>query len=140
MQWASFVNRHLGSVKGLNKRHYLNALLKIQNDPLPSWSRNRFILTSFLGDKSILLLTLLLCTSPYSGKLTQSVFGHWDVVTCLAYSRHVGLTGGDSLIASGSRDCTVLVWRWSTRLQRVVCAERSPGAFTVITFKTEFYF
>ena len=61
------------------------------------------------------------------GKLTQCVFGHWDVVTCLAYSRHVGLTGGDALVVSGSRDATVLVWRWSEKLQRVAASDRAEG-------------
>ena len=62
-----------------------------------------------------------------AGKLTQCVFGHWDVVTCLAYSRHVGLIGGDALVVSGSRDATVLVWRWSEKLQRVAATDREEG-------------
>ena len=62
-----------------------------------------------------------------TGKLTQCVFGHWDVVTCLAYSRHVGLIGGDALVVSGSRDATVLVWRWSEKLQRVAATDRVEG-------------
>ena len=69
---------------------------------------------------------LVLC---FVGKLTQCVFGHWDVVTCLAYSRHVGLTGGDAFVVSGSRDATVLVWRWSERLQRVAASDRAEGEY-----------
>ncbi|XP_068720916.1 lipopolysaccharide-responsive and beige-like anchor protein [Montipora capricornis] len=67
------------------------------------------------------------CFSADSGRLTQCVFGHWDVVTCLAYSRHEGLTGGDAFVVSGSRDATVLVWRWNERLQRVAESERAEG-------------
>nr|XP_058950691.1 neurobeachin-like [Pocillopora verrucosa] len=67
------------------------------------------------------------CFSADGGKLTQCVFGHWDVVTCLAYSRHVGLIGGDALVVSGSRDATVLVWRWSEKLQRVAATDREEG-------------
>lgn len=67
------------------------------------------------------------CFSADSGKLTQCVFGHWDVVTCLAYSRHVGLVGGDAFVVSGSRDATVLVWRWNERLQRVSASDRAEG-------------
>lgn len=52
---------------------------------------------------------LLLCT----GKLTQIVFGHWDVVTCLARSE--SYIGGDCYIVSGSRDATLLLWYWSGR-------------------------
>ena len=59
------------------------------------------------------------------------MFGHWDVVTCLAYSRHVGLTGGDAFVVSGSRDATVLVWRWSERLQRVTASDRAEGEYEI---------
>lgn len=65
----------------------------------------------------------------FLGKLTQCVFGHWDVVTCLAYSRHVGLVGGDAFVVSGSRDATVLVWRWNERLQRVSASDRAEGEY-----------
>lgn len=47
------------------------------------------------------------------GKLTQIVFGHWDVVTCLARSE--SYIGGDCYIVSGSRDATLLLWYWSGR-------------------------
>ena len=48
-----------------------------------------------------------------AGKLTQIVFGHWDVVTCLARSE--SYIGGDCYIVSGSRDATLLLWYWSGR-------------------------
>lgn len=48
-----------------------------------------------------------------TGKLTQIVFGHWDVVTCLARSE--SYIGGDCYIVSGSRDATLLLWYWSGR-------------------------
>lgn len=47
------------------------------------------------------------------GKLTQIVFGHWDVATCLARSE--SYIGGDCYIVSGSRDATLLLWYWSGR-------------------------
>lgn len=47
------------------------------------------------------------------GKLTQIIFGHWDVVTCLARSE--SYIGGDCYIVSGSRDATLLLWYWSGR-------------------------
>lgn len=50
---------------------------------------------------------------PPLGKLTQIVFGHWDVVTCLARSE--SYIGGDCYIVSGSRDATLLLWYWSGR-------------------------
>lgn len=55
----------------------------------------------------------LVCLSAPSGKLTQIVFGHWDVVTCLARSE--SYIGGDCYIVSGSRDATLLLWYWSGR-------------------------
>ena len=67
-------------------------------------------------------------TVPLSGKLTQCVFGHKDVVTCLAYSCHVGLTGcHGGIVVSGSRDATLLVWQWSERAQGVVSPDQSTG-------------
>lgn len=56
----------------------------------------------------------MLTSSVFStGKLTQIVFGHWDVVTCLARSE--SYIGGDCYIVSGSRDATLLLWYWSGR-------------------------
>lgn len=49
------------------------------------------------------------------GKLTQIVFGHWDVVTCLARSE--SYIGGDCYIVSGSKDATLLLWYWSGKHQ-----------------------
>lgn len=68
------------------------------------------------------------------GKLTQIVFGHWDVVTCLARSE--SYIGGDCYIVSGSRDATLLLWYWSGRhhiigdnpnnSEWLTCAEVTP--------------
>uniref|UniRef100_A0A8C4X293 Neurobeachin n=1 Tax=Eptatretus burgeri TaxID=7764 RepID=A0A8C4X293_EPTBU len=68
---------------------------------------NRYILASGFWDKSFRVY------STDSGKLTQVVFGHWDVVTCLARSE--SYIGGDCYIVSGSRDATLLLWYWSGR-------------------------
>ena len=53
------------------------------------------------------------------GKLTQCVFGHWDVVTCLAYSDDM-VTGSNAIIVSGSADATVLVWIWDHKGYRII--------------------
>lgn len=47
----------------------------------------------------------------FAGKLTQIVFGHRDVVSCLARSE--SYIGGDCYILSGSRDATLLLWYWN---------------------------
>lgn len=54
-----------------------------------------------------------MCVCVCAGKLTQIVFGHWDVVTCLARSE--SYIGGDCYVVSGSRDATLLLWYWSGR-------------------------
>lgn len=43
-------------------------------------------------------------------------------MTCITFTPEVGLFGtpGDGLIASGSHDATVLLWRWSGRENKVV--------------------
>ncbi|KAG9344067.1 hypothetical protein JZ751_012546 [Albula glossodonta] len=66
---------------------------------------NRFILLCGFWDKSFRVY------STDSGKLTQIVFGHWDVVTCLARSE--SYIGGDCYVLTGSRDATLLLWYWS---------------------------
>lgn len=43
----------------------------------------------------------------------QIIFGHYGVVTCLARSEF-NFTA-DCYIASGSTDCTVLLWHWNGR-------------------------
>ncbi|XP_046901168.1 LOW QUALITY PROTEIN: lipopolysaccharide-responsive and beige-like anchor protein [Hypomesus transpacificus] len=66
---------------------------------------NRYILLCGFWDKSFRVY------STDSGKLTQIVFGHRDVVTCLARSE--SYIGGDCYVLSGSRDATLLLWYWS---------------------------
>ncbi|XP_040274469.1 lipopolysaccharide-responsive and beige-like anchor protein [Bufo bufo] len=66
---------------------------------------NRFIIVCGFWDKSFRVY------STDTGKLTQVVFGHWDVVTCLARSE--SYIGGDCYILSGSRDATMLLWYWN---------------------------
>ena len=45
--------------------------------------------------------------------ILQIIFGHYGVVTCLARSE-CNITS-DCYIASGSEDCTVLLWHWNAR-------------------------
>ncbi|XP_032873568.1 lipopolysaccharide-responsive and beige-like anchor protein [Amblyraja radiata] len=66
---------------------------------------NRFILVCGFWDKSFRVY------STDTGKLTQVIFGHWDVVTCLARSE--SYIGGDCYVLSGSRDATLLLWYWN---------------------------
>ena len=50
-----------------------------------------------------------------AAKIVQIVFGHYGVVTCLSRSE-CNITS-DCYVASGSQDCTVLLWHWNARTQ-----------------------
>ena len=62
------------------------------------------------------------------GVSLQSVFGHRGIVTCIDFSLDKGLGSfpGDGLVATGSHDVTVLLWKWSGRLNRVVSQLQTP--------------
>uniref|UniRef100_A0A8C6LWQ9 Neurobeachin n=1 Tax=Nothobranchius furzeri TaxID=105023 RepID=A0A8C6LWQ9_NOTFU len=81
-------------------------------------ANNRFILLCGFWDKSFRVY------STDTGKLTQIVFGHRDVVTCLARSE--SYIGGDCYILSGSRDATLLLWYWNGKHS---CIGESSGTF-----------
>ncbi|CAL9699976.1 unnamed protein product [Knipowitschia caucasica] len=72
---------------------------------------NRFIVLCGFWDKSFRIY------STDTGKLTQIVFGHWDVVTCLARSE--SYIGGDCYVLSGSRDATLLLWYWNGKTSSI---------------------
>ena len=57
-----------------------------------------------------------------AGASIQSVFGHREIVTCLSYSGERGVWGtpGSGLLATGSHDATVMVWRWCGRQKRFI--------------------
>ncbi|XP_014679857.1 PREDICTED: neurobeachin-like [Priapulus caudatus] len=60
-----------------------------------------------------------------SAAITQIIYGHYDIVTCLARSE-CNITS-DCYIATGSRDATVMLWDWSARLQMLVGESTAPG-------------
>lgn len=76
-----------------------------------------------------LLKTYLICLS--SAKIVQIVFGHYGVVTCLSRSE-CNITS-DCYIASGSADCTVLLWHWNARTQSIVGEGEVPTPRTTLT-------
>ena len=71
--------------------------------------------------------------------MIQSVFGHRNIVTCIAYSPRFGLPGsfssvtGDGVVATGSLDASVLIWHWSARVQRIVGYEEDGWCCYIIT-------
>ncbi|CAG7818805.1 unnamed protein product [Allacma fusca] len=66
-----------------------------------------------------------------TAKIVQIVFGHFGVVTCLGRSE-CNITS-DCYIASGSADCTVLLWHWNARCQAIVGDGDNPTPRATLT-------
>uniref|UniRef100_I3JUT2 LPS responsive beige-like anchor protein n=1 Tax=Oreochromis niloticus TaxID=8128 RepID=I3JUT2_ORENI len=106
---------------GLHRRQIADLLdqsIQISSQCFVITADNRFILLCGFWDKSFRAY------STDTGKLTQIVFGHRDVVTCLARSE--SYIGGDCYVLSGSRDATLLLWYWNGKHSSI---GESPGSF-----------
>ncbi|XP_072352179.1 lipopolysaccharide-responsive and beige-like anchor protein isoform X2 [Scyliorhinus torazame] len=93
---------------GMHRRQITDLLdqsIQINSQCFVITADNRFILVCGFWDKGFRVY------STDTGKLAQVIFGHWDVVTCLARSE--SYIGGDCYILSGSRDATLLLWYWN---------------------------
>ncbi|KAF7666098.1 hypothetical protein LDENG_00118550 [Lucifuga dentata] len=108
---ASNVGTHRRQISDL-----LDQSIQISSQCFIITADNRFILLCGFWDKSFRVY------STDSGKLTQIVFGHRDVVTCLARSE--SYIGGDCYVLSGSRDATLLLWYWNGKHSSI---GESPG-------------
>uniref|UniRef100_A0A3P8URC3 Neurobeachin n=1 Tax=Cynoglossus semilaevis TaxID=244447 RepID=A0A3P8URC3_CYNSE len=97
---AAYVGSHRRQIPDL-----LDQSIHISSQCFVITADNRFILLCGFWDKSFRVY------STDTGKLTQIVFGHRDVVTCLARSE--SYIGGDCYVLSGSRDATLLLWYWN---------------------------
>jgi WD40 repeat protein len=53
------------------------------------------------------------------------IYGHGDIVTCLARSETTIFA--DCYIASGSADCTIVLWHFSQHLGAIAGEYNSPG-------------
>ncbi|KAM4807695.1 lipopolysaccharide-responsive and beige-like anchor protein [Rhinophrynus dorsalis] len=98
----------IASNTGMHRRQISDLLdqsIQVHSQCFVITADNRFILVCGFWDKSFRVY------STDTGKLTQVVFGHWDVVTCL--TRSESYIGGDCYILSGSRDATLLLWYWN---------------------------
>ncbi|VDP99428.1 unnamed protein product [Trichobilharzia regenti] len=63
-------------------------------------------------------------------RLIQAVFGHSDIVTCLARSEcHFSQY---YYLASGSRDCTVMLWMFSMQRLCVVTSQGTPKPVVIL--------
>uniref|UniRef100_A0A672GI08 Neurobeachin n=1 Tax=Salarias fasciatus TaxID=181472 RepID=A0A672GI08_SALFA len=108
---ASNVGSHRRQISDL-----LDQSIQISSQCFVITADNRFILLCGFWDKSFRVY------STDTGKLTQIVFGHRDVVTCLARSE--SYIGGDCYVLSGSRDATLLLWYWNGKHSSI---GESPG-------------
>lgn len=73
---------------------------------------NRFIFACGFWDKSFRIF------SSESGKILQVVNGHFDVVTCI--TRSECNLNQDCYIVTGSKDCTAMVWMFTSRNQAII--------------------
>ena len=93
--------------------------------PHPSLTSSHLLLSSVSLDSSL---------HP-PGTMMQSVFGHRHIVSCVDFSAKEGLHGrmGEGLIATGSHDATILLWRWCGRTNRVVGSlSHSQGTISLV--------
>lgn len=86
---------------------------------------SRFLLACGFWDNSFRVF------STETAKIVQIIFGHFGVVTCLSRSE-CNITS-DCYIASGSADCTVLLWHWNARTQSIVGEGEVPTPRATLT-------
>lgn len=121
----------------MNRRHLgdnFSQKLKIRSNCFVTTVDSRFLIACGFWDNSfrvfatetgmflfITYVELIFSFRPFFfvlAKIVQIVFGHFGVVTCLSRSE-CNITS-DCYIASGSSDCTVLLWHWNARTQSIV--------------------
>lgn len=98
------MRRHLGD--------NFSQKLKIRSNCFVTTVDSRFLIACGFWDNSFRVYLT------ETAKIVQIVFGHFDVVSCLSRSE-CNITS-DCYIASGSADCTVLLWHWNARTQSIV--------------------
>ncbi|XP_075235222.1 A kinase anchor protein rugose [Lycorma delicatula] len=98
------MRRHLGD--------NFSQKLRIRSNCFVTTVDSRFLIAAGFWDNSFRVF------STDTAKIVQIVFGHYGVVTCLSRSE-CNITS-DCYIASGSADCTVLLWHWNARSQTIM--------------------
>ncbi|KAK2185649.1 hypothetical protein NP493_229g03011 [Ridgeia piscesae] len=86
--------------------------LKVSHSNFVVTVDNRFIMATGFWDKSFRIFNTEMA------RITQVIYGHFDVVTCIARSE--SNINQDCYIVTGSKDCTVMVWHWQAKQQSIL--------------------
>eukprot|EP00092_Neocalanus_flemingeri_P023594 GFUD01025586.1.p1 GENE.GFUD01025586.1~~GFUD01025586.1.p1 ORF type:complete len:2395 (-),score=541.48 GFUD01025586.1:571-6762(-) len=86
---------------------------------------SRYVIAAGFWDNSFRVF------SAETAKISQIIFGHYGVVTCLARSECNNTS--DCYIVSGSEDCTVLLWHWNARTKAIVGEGEVPTPRAILT-------
>ncbi|XP_071125679.1 neurobeachin-like isoform X4 [Mytilus edulis] len=86
--------------------------IKAKNSSFITTADNRFLFACGFWDKSFRLF------STETAKILQVIHGHFDVVTCVARSECN--LNQDCYVITGSKDCTVMVWMFTSRNQAII--------------------
>ncbi|CAC5374326.1 NBEA [Mytilus coruscus] len=86
--------------------------IKAKHTSFITTADNRFLFACGFWDKSFRLF------STETAKILQVVHGHFDVVTCVARSECN--LNQDCYVITGSKDCTVMVWMFTSRNQAII--------------------
>lgn len=111
------LRRHLGDNFSQN--------LRIRSNCFVTTVDSKFLVACGFWDNSFRVF------STETAKIVQIIFGHYGVVTCLSRSE-CNITS-DCYIASGSADCTVLLWHWNARTQTIVGEGEVPTPRATLT-------
>ncbi|XP_020284322.1 neurobeachin isoform X2 [Pseudomyrmex gracilis] len=111
------LRRHLGD--------NFSQKLKIRSNCFVTTVDSRYLVACGFWDNSFRVF------STETAKIVQIIFGHYGVVTCLSRSE-CNITS-DCYIASGSADCTVLLWHWNARTQTIVGEGEAPAPRATLT-------
>lgn len=93
---------------GLHRRHLgenFDHKLQLSHNNFIVTYDNRFILATGFFDKSFRVF------NTDSAKISQIIFGHYDLVTCI--NRSEMTQNGNCFIATGSKDSTIMIWIWN---------------------------
>ncbi|CAF1545912.1 unnamed protein product, partial [Rotaria sp. Silwood1] len=102
----------------LNRRHLddnFDERIQQRHQSFVVTADNRYIISTGYWDKSFRVQNTDIA------KITQVLYGHFDIVTCVCRSEVT--IAGNCFLATGSRDCTVCIWIWNDTKGAIVDRE-----------------